>query len=111
MNFAAPEHLVYLWLIPVAVFVYAFAHRRRVARLRRIAGVSGTALSSAIATGRTLFKGVLLTLALVFVVVALARPRWGFEWQNVRTTGADVIIAVDVSNSMLAAPFMFSVYS
>ena len=37
-----------------------------------------------------------------FGIVALAQPRWGFEWQEVQQKGTDIIIALDVSQSMLA---------
>ncbi len=103
MNFAAPENLVYLWFVPLAALLLVDAHRRRVARVQRIAGVAGGVRSLRIAPGKAVFKGILLVLALTLTTLSLARPQWGFEWQTVRTTGADVIIAVDVSNSMLAA--------
>lgn len=35
-------------------------------------------------------------------IVALAQPRWGFQWQEVQHRGVDIIIALDVSRSMLA---------
>jgi Ca-activated chloride channel family protein len=40
---------------------------------------------------------------LAALVVALAGPRWGFKWQEVRREGIDLIVAVDTSRSMLAA--------
>jgi Ca-activated chloride channel family protein len=39
---------------------------------------------------------------LAALVVALAGPRWGFKWQEVRREGIDLIVAVDTSRSMLA---------
>lgn len=33
---------------------------------------------------------------------ALAQPRWGFQWDQLHQRGADVIVAFDVSTSMLA---------
>jgi len=47
-------------------------------------------------------KALLFLLALALIAVALAGPRWGQEFQQVRRRGVDVIIAVDVSASMLA---------
>ena len=37
------------------------------------------------------------------IVVALARPRMGFKWQEKNTGGIDLLIAVDVSKSMFAS--------
>ncbi|MBP7274913.1 MAG: VWA domain-containing protein [Kiritimatiellae bacterium] len=38
-------------------------------------------------------------------VGALARPQWGFRWEEVRQEGVDWMIVLDVSNSMLAPDF------
>ena len=38
----------------------------------------------------------------VLALIALARPQWGFEWEEVKRSGLDMLIAVDVSKSMLA---------
>src|SRR5690606_42140510 len=42
-------------------------------------------------------------LALVFTAFALAGPQWGYEWQEVKTEGREIIFALDTSKSMLAA--------
>lgn len=47
-------------------------------------------------------KTVLRLLAAVFLVLALAGPRWGALFQEIQRRGIDVVIAVDVSASMLA---------
>lgn len=47
-------------------------------------------------------KAFLLWLGLVFVILAAAGPRWGQAFQEVHRRGIDVMIAVDVSTSMLA---------
>ena len=38
---------------------------------------------------------------LIFCVLALMRPQWGFEWQEIKRQGLDIFIAMDVSKSML----------
>lgn len=43
--------------------------------------------------------------AMAMVVVALARPQWGFRWEEVRRRGADWMVVLDVSNSMMAPDF------
>ena len=37
----------------------------------------------------------------MFSVLALVRPQWGFDWQEVRRQGLDILILVDTSRSML----------
>lgn len=43
----------------------------------------------------------LIILAVVFILLALIRPQWGFRWEDVRRRGVDILIAVDTSKSML----------
>jgi Ca-activated chloride channel family protein len=38
----------------------------------------------------------------LFVILALMRPQWGFKWQEVKKQGIDILIALDTSKSMLA---------
>lgn len=47
-------------------------------------------------------KAILIGASIVFIVAALIRPQWGFEWQDVKRSGLDILIAIDTSNSMLA---------
>lgn len=47
-------------------------------------------------------KSALLVLTVVFSVIALARPQWGFEWQEVKHQGVDILLAIDTSRSMLS---------
>jgi len=47
-------------------------------------------------------KHFLLTAGVLLAVLALARPQWGFDWQEQKARGVDVVFAVDVSRSMLA---------
>jgi Ca-activated chloride channel family protein len=50
---------------------------------------------------RHIWIDVLSVAVVVFAIVALARPQWGFEWQDVRREGLDIFIAIDTSKSML----------
>ncbi|MCM8832243.1 MAG: VWA domain-containing protein [Candidatus Omnitrophica bacterium] len=47
-------------------------------------------------------KQILLILGIFFIIVSLLRPQWGFKWQRLQKKGLDILIAVDVSKSMLA---------
>ena len=44
-----------------------------------------------------------LVLAVACLVVALARPQWGFNWEEIKQRGVDIVVAIDTSKSMLAA--------
>ena len=41
-------------------------------------------------------------MTLASLIVALARPRWGFEWKEVPRGGVDIMVVLDLSTSMLA---------
>jgi len=45
---------------------------------------------------------VLQLAAIVFLILALARPQWGFQWEEVRAHGLNVVVVLDTSRSMLA---------
>lgn len=47
-------------------------------------------------------KIALVILAFSFAFLALMRPQWGFQWQEVKRVGLDILIAIDTSKSMLA---------
>lgn len=60
-------------------------------RTRMIAGLSAT---------RTFWRYLLMRLGLALVVVAMAGPQYGTRMEEVRSEGIDVVVAMDVSNSM-----------
>ena len=47
-------------------------------------------------------KTVVVLVSVLMIIIALIRPQWGFEWQEVKRSGLDILIAIDTSNSMLA---------
>ncbi len=50
---------------------------------------------------RHVWKDFLVMVVVIFSIIALARPQWGFEWQDVRREGLDIFVAIDTSKSML----------
>ena len=51
---------------------------------------------------RRRLKAVALYLGILFCLFALMRPQWGFQWEEVKRQGLDIIVALDTSKSMLA---------
>ncbi|MEE3253071.1 MAG: VWA domain-containing protein, partial [Nitrospinota bacterium] len=47
-------------------------------------------------------KAIFVTLTFLFLFIALTRPQWGYQWEDYKQEGVDIIIALDVSRSMLA---------
>ena len=51
---------------------------------------------------RQIFRLGLLGVAVAAAFLALARPQWGFAWEEAKRRGLDIIVAIDTSRSMLA---------
>ncbi len=98
MTFDAPIVIILSPLIAVAVW-FAAAWARR-ARIRRAAAWSEQTARTARSAGR-LGSGT-LGLAAGLAAIALAGPRWGEEKIVTETRGLNLVIAVDISRSMLA---------
>lgn len=103
MLFAQPHFLHLLWLSIALYFFLQWAVKRKQKLASQFAEwplfkklVSEQALTSH--RSRALWW---LT-AWVLLTGALAQPRWGFHWDQMHQRGSDIIIAIDVSNSMLA---------
>jgi Ca-activated chloride channel family protein len=105
LTFKNPE-LFYLLLVlvPMAAW-YIFRQKRNTASIQ----ISSTAsLFKAPKTIRHYFRHLVFVcqmIALAFFVVVLARPQSSSNWENVTTEGIDIIIALDISSSMLARDF------
>jgi Ca-activated chloride channel family protein len=103
--FASPDYFYLLLLIPVIVLWYVFRFRRSQPSLR----VSSTLAFAKINRGNKtwLYHGlfVLRMMVLVLIVVALARPQSTSSHNDVSVEGIDIIIAQDISGSMLAQDF------
>lgn len=103
-DFAYPQYL-YLLSLPVAVvLLYWWARASRKARLRRFGHLSVIESLMPDASRYTpSVKLVLQLIALVALVIVVARPRAGQKEQESVSAGIEVMIAFDVSNSMLAS--------
>jgi len=60
------------------------------------------ALTVGISPVRLKLRLALLVLAVIGLILALARPQWGFDWEPTKQRGLDIVVAIDTSKSMLA---------
>lgn len=51
---------------------------------------------------RELVEGIIVIGVLLFLVLGVLRPQWGFAWKEAKRKGIDIVLAVDVSESMMA---------
>jgi Ca-activated chloride channel family protein len=95
-----------LWLLFVVVGfggVLLVLLRRREARLAVFAEEAlARRLTPDLDRRRRVVRILLRAVALLLVVVALAGPKWGFHWEEVKREGIDLIVAIDTSRSMLS---------
>ena len=102
-RFISTEILFGLLLVP-ALGGFFWGARR--ARRRALAQFGDLALvqklSATLSRRARAAKSVLILVAVAFLVLALARPQFGSRVEIVRSEGQDVMVALDVSRSMLA---------
>ena len=103
MTFANPQYLVLLTALPLVIGVAYWAARRRSLALDRVGNPSLVRrLTASANAGGRLTQTVLMIAALGLAIVALARPQWGASTQVVERQGVQLMVALDVSKSMLA---------
>ena len=104
--FANGKFLWLLLLLPLLPLVYALVmglRRRRIARFGDPALVEQ--LMPHYSRGKGWVRLILFDLALALLVIGLARPQIGAKLTERETRGAEIMICLDVSNSMLAEDY------
>ena len=103
MSFANPVFLYGLILVPLAGLFLWQARRKRERDLALLGDPRLVQrLSSKVNQRGRRWKDALTVALLALLLIALARPTWGTVTQTVEQEGIQVMVALDVSNSMLA---------
>lgn len=103
-DFANPYLLNLLWLVPAFVLLFwagRIARKRRLLRFGRPEVLAG--LMPDVSKYKPTFKLILRLIALAALVFVLARPRAGEKEKEESVAGIEVMVAFDISNSMLAS--------
>jgi Ca-activated chloride channel homolog len=100
-----PEFLYLLFILPIAVIYYWFKNIRSNPEIviSTIAPLKESKKGFRVNFIHSLF--ILRLVAIVFLIIALARPQTKSSWQNITTEGIDIVLALDISGSMLAEDF------
>lgn len=102
-RFANPDFLYLLLLLPVLVILFIIGGIRRKKAMRRLGNVETIrTLIPEMSVARPVVKFILQLLVLLAAIIVLSRPQFGSKIEDVKKEGVEVIIALDVSNSMLA---------
>lgn len=91
------------WIVPVLILFLVWSFRRKLVLLQRFAHLEMLKrMMGHVSIQRQYIKAGLIVATVIFLILALMEPKWGATWEQVQRRGIDVIVAVDVSRSMLA---------
>jgi len=106
MRFLNQDILYLLLLAPLFVIIFIIGTKLVKNRLARLGGIQINRMVKKSFSGRRRrLKFILILISLILMVTALARPQYGSELIKIKSTGTEVMIALDVSLSMLAGDF------
>ena len=101
IRFANDTILALLLLVPLLIVFFYFAGRWKKTALQRFGNlVLIEQLMPSLSRRRRVWKNSLIIAAVLFIVLALARPQFGTALEEVKRKGVDVFVAMDVSKSM-----------
>ncbi len=102
-RFEHPEYLNLMWLLPVLVIIYIIYYRWKRRTIKKLGDQQVISLMMPYRSAwRSHFKFLLSLLTLASLFIAVANPQMGSQLEKVKRKGIDIVIALDVSNSMLA---------
>ena len=103
MKWNNPDILLWLAALLPLLIITGLMLRRRLKLLARMAEQKlWPTLLPGHSPRRLRMRNFLRVLAIGLAIVALARPQWGFKWEEVKQRGLSIIVALDTSKSMLA---------
>ena len=100
------ENKYLLWLLlvipPAIVLLFWLANRQKQKLLAQFVSARLLpVLTTGISPARQKLRFAFLIFAVAFLIVALARPQYGFDLEEVQQNGLDIVVAIDTSKSML----------
>ena len=105
IEFAQPGFLWFLIIVPVMIAWYIWRAQVLQGSLS-VSALKGFSLPTKSLVPRLRHLGIVFrTSALIALIIGLARPQSSLSWQNSTTEGIDIVIASDISGSMLAEDF------
>lgn len=103
LRFGYPHFFQLYWLLPLLILFFIWNFRKKRKLLRRIGDQDLIEkLLQTVSRRKQVWKIVLILMAFIFLVFSLANPQIGTKLEEVKRSGVDIFIALDVSKSMLA---------
>ncbi len=105
IKFANPELLWLLLLIPcfIAWYIWKSKTYKSAVTISTLQGFAGLRVPAKVYLRHGLFA--LRTIAIAFLIIAISRPQARSSWKDIHSEGIDIVIAMDISGSMLAQDF------
>jgi Ca-activated chloride channel family protein len=102
-RFEEPAYLYLLLLLPLLTLFYLFSNYIRKNRIKKIGDPELIGLLMPdVSNYRPEIKSGLILICISLFSFLLARPQFGSKLENIKRKGVEIMIAVDISNSMLA---------
>ncbi|MBU8893838.1 MAG: VWA domain-containing protein [Bacteroidales bacterium] len=102
-RFGNTEYLYLLLILPVLIFLFGLAQYYKKKALIKFGDMDVIEqLMPFVSKSRPVLKFIFLFVAVIAIIFALSDPQFGSKLEKVKRAGAEIIIALDVSNSMLA---------
>ena len=102
-RFANPEYLQLLLIVPVFVAWFIYIRIRRKKNLKKFGDESLLKnLMPGVSVFRQHVKFYLSMIAMIAIIIVIARPQFGSKLDTVKRKGLEVMVCLDISNSMLA---------
>lgn len=106
INFAQAQYLLLLLLIPVFFLLHALVLKIRRNRIRKFGDEALVSqLMPSWSKSKAWVRLSLFSIGFLFFVIGLSRPQIGAKLREHETKGAEIMIVLDVSNSMLAEDY------
>ena len=103
MDFASPSNFKWIWLAVAVLAGFWILERRKRSMLKRYGDLKLIdQMSSSLDAGKRRWKHSFAAFAVFLIALCLAEPQLPGKSVFVKKTGLDIVIAIDVSNSMLA---------
>jgi len=100
------EYLYALGFIPVLILLFIFARRWRRNALEKFGETRMISqLMQSTSSVKPLLRFILFIFAMLFLIIGLVNPQIGSKLEEVKREGSDIVICLDVSNSMKAEDF------
>jgi len=106
IQFAQSEYLLLILIIPFLFIFHGINRRLRRKKIEKIGDLSILEpLMQGASRARGWIKLIILSIALFFFAIGISRPQLGARLKEVEGKGIEIMIALDVSNSMLAQDY------